>query len=117
MLKSKKRGEPAGDGWRAMVRAHWAIGLIAALATALLFTSLGRDYLWADEGDTAVLASTIVKYGVPRAWDGVTFTDSDKGARENEELVMVSHPWLQYYLCAASFLVFGETTFAARFPF
>ena len=82
-----------------------------------LFCDLGDDYLWADEGDTAVLAKSILQFGVPKAWDGVTFTDSDMGTRENENLVMVSHPWLQYYVTAASFCLFGETTFAARFPF
>jgi hypothetical protein len=25
------------------------------------------------------------EFGVPRAWDGVTFIDSDKGARENDD--------------------------------
>jgi hypothetical protein len=87
------------------------------LAFALLFTNLSSGYLWEDEGDTAVLASNILRFGVPKAWDGVTFIDSDKGARLNEQLVMVSHPWLQYYLTAASFAVFGENNFAARLPF
>lgn len=100
-----------------MLRAHWPMALIATLALVLLFANLGSDYLWADEGDTAVLATSIVKFGIPRAWDGVTFTDSDKGARVNDQLVMVSHPWLQYYFAAASFRLFGENTFAARFPF
>lgn len=96
---------------------HWPFVLLAALGLALLLTNLGSDYLWADEGDTAVLASSIVKFGVPKAWDGVTFTDSDKGARENDDLIMVSHPWVQYYVTAAAFLIFGETTFSARLPF
>lgn len=101
----------------AMIRSHWPFAILAALCLALLLTNLGSDYLWADEGDTAVLASNIVKFGVPRAWDGVTFTDSDKGARENDDLVMVSHPWVQYYVVAASFFVLGENTFSARLPF
>jgi uncharacterized membrane protein YuzA (DUF378 family) len=43
--------------------------------------------------------------------------DSDYGARVNEHLVMVSSPWLQYYVTAASFFVFGQNTFAARCAF
>jgi len=101
----------------AVIRSHWPFAILAALGLALLLTNLGSDYLWADEGDTAVLASNIVKFGVPRAWDGVTFIDSDKGARENDDLVMVSHPWMQYYVAAASFFVLGENTFSARLPF
>src|SRR5437667_11733023 len=91
--------------------------LVAIIGAGLIFTNLGSGYLWADEGDTAVLASNILKFGVARAWDGVTFMDSDFGARVNNDLVMVSSPWLQYYIAAASFWRFGENTFAARFPF
>jgi 4-amino-4-deoxy-L-arabinose transferase-like glycosyltransferase len=87
------------------------------LAATLLFVGLGRDYLWADEGDTAVLAKSILKFGVPTAWDGVSFIDADFGARLNDSLVMVSHPWLQYYVTAVSFALFGEAVWAARLPF
>jgi hypothetical protein len=98
-------------------RPHWPFALVALLGLALVLSNLGKDYLWADEGDTAVLAANIVKEGVPKAWDGVTFVDSDRGARLNQKLVMVTNPWLQYYLTAASFLVFGQNTFSARLPF
>src|SRR5437660_8930816 len=99
------------------LRQHWPFGVVAVLAAVLIFTNLGSDYLWEDEGDTAALASNILKFGVPKAWDGAAFLDSDHGARLNNNLVMVTHPWLQYYLTAGSFLVFGQNTFAARFPF
>src|SRR6266481_9849537 len=98
-------------------RQHWPFVVVAVLAGGLIFTNLGAGYLWADEGDTAVLASNILKFGVPKAWDGLTFMDSDFGARENDQLVMVSSPWVQYYVAAASFLLFGENTLAARLPF
>ena len=98
-------------------RDYWPLGPILLLAAFLLFTGLHRDYLWADEGDTAVLAKSILKFGVPTAWDGVSFIDSDYGARLNDDLVMVSHPWLQYYVTAAAFAAFGETALAARVPF
>jgi hypothetical protein len=101
----------------AQIRSHWPSAIIAVIGAAFIFTNLGAGYLWADEGDTAVLASNILKFGVPKAWDGVTFIDSDFGTRENDQLVMVSSPWVQYYVTAASFLAFGQNTFAARFPF
>src|ERR1700719_1466868 len=100
-----------------LLRSHWPIVLVAALALPLLSINLASDYLWLDEADTAVLASNILKFGLPRAWDGRTFIDSDRGARDNAELVMVSHPWLQYYVTAASFGVLGQTNLAARLPF
>ena len=101
----------------ANLRPHWPLLIAAIVGALLIFTNLGSGYLWADEGDTAVLARNILKFGVPRAWDGTTFMDSDFGARVNRDLVMVSSPWLQYYVVAASFAVFGENTFAARLPF
>ena len=99
------------------LKTHWPFLILAIISAALLFTNLGPGYLWADEGDTAVLARNIVKSGLPRAWDGVTFMDSDFGARVNDDLVMVSSPWLQYYFTAASFFLFGENTLSARLPF
>ena len=99
------------------LRQHWPFAIVALISAVFIFTNLGRDYLWEDEGDTAALASNILKFGVPKAWDGAAFLDSDHGARLNRDLVMVTHPWVQYYLTAASFLIFGENTFAARFPF
>jgi 4-amino-4-deoxy-L-arabinose transferase-like glycosyltransferase len=98
-------------------RTHWPLAIVALIGAILIFTNLGSDYLWEDEGDTAALAVNILKFGVPKAWDGAAFLDSDHGARLNQDLVMVTHPWVQYYLAAASFLIFGQNTFAARFPF
>jgi hypothetical protein len=78
--------------------------------------------LWEDEGDTAVYARTILHFGVPRAWDGRNFIDSDDGLRVapralGQDLVMVGTPWLPYYMAAASFAIFGESEWAARLPF
>ncbi len=102
---------------RETVHSHWPFAAVALIGALFIFTNLGTDYLWEDEGDTAVLASNILKFGVPKAWDGRAFLDSDHSARLNRNLVMVTHPWVQYYLTAASFLVFGQNTFAARVPF
>jgi hypothetical protein len=99
------------------ITSHWLLILTAIVGIYLLFAGLGKDDLWADEGDTAVFAANVTKYGVPKAWDGVTFVDSDRGARLNHELILVTSPWLQYYATAASFLVFGKNTFSARLPF
>src|SRR6266404_1187559 len=99
------------------IRQHWPFVIVALIGAMLIFTNLGTDYLWEDEGDTAALASNILKFGVPKAWDGAAFLDSDHGARLNRDLVMVTHPWVQYYLSAGSFLVLGENTLAARLPF
>jgi hypothetical protein len=101
----------------AVLRRHWFFLGLAIFGAGLIFINLGSGYLWADEGDTAVLAANITKVGLPRAWDGATFMDSDFGARVNDHLVMVSSPWFQYYVAAGSFLLFGQNTLAARLPF
>jgi 4-amino-4-deoxy-L-arabinose transferase-like glycosyltransferase len=99
------------------LRLHWPFAAVALIGLALVLSGLSKDYLWADEGDTAVFAENIIRSGVPKAWDGITFVDSDKGARLNRDLVMVTSPWLQYYATAVSFFVFGKSTFSARMPF
>lgn len=98
--------------------------LVALLVVAafLLLTDLGGPRLWEDESDTALFARSIVRNGLPQAWDGRTFVDSDDGLRVvpralGQPLVMVGTPWLPYYLTAASFALFGESEWAARLPF
>jgi hypothetical protein len=91
--------------------------MLCALASALLLPNLGGPRLWADEGDTAVFARTILARGLPYAWDGRTFTESDGGARLNDDLLMVGTPWLPYYVTAAAFALLGESAWAARLPF
>src|SRR5262249_40368926 len=78
--------------------------------------------LWEDEGDTVVFARQILATGLPTAWDGRTFLDSDFGFRVEphalgRDFVMVGTPWLPFYVTAGSFAVFGESERAARLPF
>src|SRR4030095_4134180 len=96
--------------------------VLLAIAAVLLFADLGGPRLWEDESDTALYARSITRHGLPLAWDGRTFVDSDDGHRVvahalGPPLVMVGTPWLPYYAAAASFAVFGESEWAARLPF
>ena len=111
---------------RASGRIDWreSAPLLAVLAIAapLIFADLGGPWLWEDEGDTAAFAHNIVATGVPTAWDGRNFLDSDFGFRETprflgHDLVMVGTPWLPFYATAASFALFGESNATARLPF
>ncbi|MGE3177394.1 MAG: tetratricopeptide repeat protein [Vicinamibacterales bacterium] len=104
----------APSRWAAV---HWPVVPLVLFAGTLMLYGLGADRLWEDEGDTALLARTILRTGLPQAWDGVTFVAPDFGERLKFGFVMVSHPWLQYYAAAASFALFGESPFAARLPF
>jgi len=105
------------DALRRLACEHRGILLVALLSLLPLFANLGAGPLWSDEADTAVFARTILQRGVPSAWDGTTFTDSDRGQRIAPNLVMVGTPWVPYYATALSLALFGETSFAARLPF
>jgi hypothetical protein len=102
--------------------ARWGLLAVLAIAAPLIFFDLGGPWLWEDEGDTAAFARNIVATGVPTAWDGRNFLDSDFGFREvprllGHDLVMVGTPWLPFYATAASFALFGESNATARLPF
>jgi 4-amino-4-deoxy-L-arabinose transferase-like glycosyltransferase len=95
---------------------------LLAIAAALVLSDLGVPWLWTDESDTALFARSILQHGLPVAWDGTSFTDSDDGLRVvpralGRSFVMVGTPWLPYYLAAGSFALFGESEWAARLPF
>ena len=114
---SPPAGTRRADALRRVAHGHGGILLVVLVALFPLFANLGAGPLWSDEADTAVFARTILQSGVPKAWDGTTFTDSDSGKRIAPNLVLVGTPWVPYYVTAASLALFGETSLAARLPF
>src|SRR2546427_5703754 len=124
---------------------HLEIGcvtVIVGLATVLLFWNLDEKYLWQDEAATAVLASRMLQFGKPLAYDGVNLITNDNfpsedvhsiDQRTREPKAAVDYyikrgdikpdtawkyqPWGQFVVTAASLKLLGHTTFAARFPF
>ncbi len=95
------------------------VSYAAALAFAffLLFYHLDNHLLWGDEAETAVLAKNVTQFGVPRTFDGTNYILLHGRRDENQDHVWVWSPWLQEYLAAGSFVLFGPTTWAARAPF
>ena len=90
---------------------------LAVLAGFFLTVNLGDRLLWGDEAETALLASNVAEYGVPKIDDGrnrvVLYREQAEAGRE----VWVWSPWLDEYLAAGSFLLFGRSTVTARLPF
>ena len=88
----------------------WGFCLAAGLLLLPNLTSSGL--LWQDEAETAVLAQNTLRFGYPRVSDGMN--------RINPALVTgpgdcwAYHPWLQFYMTAVAFWLFGPTTWAAR---
>jgi 4-amino-4-deoxy-L-arabinose transferase-like glycosyltransferase len=105
-----------------LLRSRAALLVLLLLALYPLFRDLGGPLLWEDEGDTAAFARRIVATGLPTAWDGRTFLDSDYGFRVapnalGHDFPMVGTPWLPFYVTAGSFALLGESATAARLPF
>lgn len=89
------------------------------LACALFvhFKNLGSTSLWQDEAETAVLARNTLREGVPKVFDGVNFVSQNFGKDHDEHGIWNYSPWLDIYLTAGSFALFGESNFSARLPF
>jgi hypothetical protein len=125
-------------------RYRWEIlapAAIAGVATILLFWGLTEKYLWQDEAATAVLATRLLKFGRPLAYDGVNLITTDMFEEDEEAAgqlttdpqAAVDHhvrrgefkrdttwkwqPWGLFTIAAISFEVLGQTTLAARLPF
>jgi hypothetical protein len=91
--------------------------LCAAIAAALVLTDLGDPALWQDEAQTALLAQSVLEFGVPLGFDGRNHASQELGKEYAGSGAWLWHTWLSFYLTAASFASFGQTTFAARLPF
>ena len=94
--------------------------LYLILATAglfLAFCNLDGRLFWADEAENAVLARNILKFGVPKVDDGVNHISLHGDRFDARDGVWTWSPWLPEYVTAASFAVFGQTTWAGRAPF
>ena len=93
------------------------IMLIMALGAFLLLFHLDHRPFWQDEAETACLAKNVLKYGVPRAYDGVNFVSQEAGNEYDLDYLWGWSPWLQIYVAAAAFRLAGATTYAGRLPF
>ncbi|HEX3627792.1 MAG TPA: glycosyltransferase family 39 protein [Verrucomicrobiae bacterium] len=90
---------------------------LGAAGFLLAFGNLDGRLFWADEGENAVLARSILKFGVPKVDDGINHISLHGDKFDARDGVWTWSPWLPEYVTAASFAVFGETTWAGRAPF
>lgn len=109
----RAEGRLAGAGPVSRERA-W-LAAVLSLASILLLPGLGAPRLWQDEAETALLARNVLKFGVPRVWDGENLAAQYYDLDYNAHLVS-QRPWLPIYLTAGSLFAFGATTVAARLP-
>jgi 4-amino-4-deoxy-L-arabinose transferase-like glycosyltransferase len=90
---------------------------ILALGAFLFLFHLDHRPFWQDEAETACLARNVLKYGVPRAYDGVNIISQEHGREFDQNYLWRWSPWLQIYIAAAAFKIGGLTTFAGRLPY
>ena len=90
----------------------WA--LIGAGAV-FLCARLGQRLLWQDEAETAILARNILRFGYPRAFDGVNLVWLPGVHRS--DFAWAYAPWAPFYLTAGVFALAGVSTLTARLPF
>ena len=96
-----------------------ALLCVAALTCALLLGAWGltNHAFWDDEASTALFARNLLATGELTAWDGVNLIGYRQGMQLDEGLQNPFAPPLQYYIAAAGFFLFGETTFGGRILF
>lgn len=102
---------------RSLDPARVGLFVVLAVAAVLLFGRLGNGLLWQDEAQTALLAETVLKHGVPLGYDGTNYFSMAQGIEYGDHYLWRYSPWLPFYLTAASFELFGIGTWAARLPF
>lgn len=90
---------------------------LAAAVLFLAFDNLGGRLLWGDEAETATLAKNVLKFGVPRVDDGLNHISQHGDQYDARDGIWTWSPWLQEYITAGSFAIFGTNTWAARAPF
>lgn len=97
---------------------EWLLLIILLGCALFLFLyNLGNQYLWQDEAETALISKTILSYGIPKGYDGKNYFSQLLGQDYTKNYTWRWHPWLQFYICAAFFGLFGISTFVARLPF
>lgn len=80
--------------------------IIIVLMSVLVFTNIGNRYMFIDESIEAMLGKNILKYGVPKAWDGKNLVLAEVNGNEfNEDLIYVRKNWLSNYIAAFGQLI------------
>jgi 4-amino-4-deoxy-L-arabinose transferase-like glycosyltransferase len=94
-----------------------AVVLIVLLSLPLFVYGLGSTYLWQDEAQTALLGRSVLRHGVPMVGTGTDSLSAHTGEDAGLHGIYFQISWLQAYVVATSFRLFGESSWAARVPF
>ena len=92
------------------------IAVLLIISALLAFIRIDNAYLWEDEAQVAIAARNLVDTGHLTGWDGRNLYGFRNGMLLDENLRPINSP-LDIVLTAASFKLFGISTWSARFPF
>lgn len=90
--------------------------IIFLLSAYLALVRLDNALLWDDEAQVALIGRNFVKYKHLTAWTGRNLFAYGNGTIIDQDLRPINPP-LDFLVAAASFSLFGVSTWAARFPF
>lgn len=87
------------------------------LGSCLVLYRLDERCLWSDEAETALLALSILKHGIPRIEPESEWLYAPAMQWVNEAGIWTWTPWLDKYVAAAAFAVLPPSPWSARLPF
>jgi len=90
--------------------------IVCVTLMGLALYNLDNAALWYDEAQTAFVAKGVLDTGWPTAHDGRQLIP-EVNVFYNENMLWVEHPWLQFYIVAMAFKLFGVSPVTARLFF
>ncbi len=91
---------------------HKTLFFLIVLSAVLIFPRLGENVLQVDEGSDSFYSLAILEHGYPATQYGL----NEFGHSIAIDGIWKQQPWFPFYVRAVSFYVFGQNSFAARFP-
>ncbi len=90
--------------------------IACAILMGLGLYKLDNAALWYDEAQTVFVAKGVLNTGWPTPHDGRQLIP-EASVFYNEDMLWVEHPWLQFYVVALAFKLFGVSPVSARLFF
>ncbi len=91
--------------------------IFAGMIAAVYLFRIDRPPLWCDEAETGIEARSILRCGLPIAYDGRNLSLYESGIQVNRDFIYKQIPWAQYYLGALSITIFGDNGAGLRILF
>lgn len=104
------------NGYKKLIKLKHIIIFILILSAYLSLKNLDAAYFWDDEAQTGIIARNFLNTGTLTGWDGRNLLALRSGTLLDENLCIINPP-LSFWVCAASFKIFGISMWAGRFPF